>query len=137
MKTPQLPISYTPYLIKTAFLHISTHTLSTHQPTYQPALSTTPLSYPSRPPPPLSPRSLPPSPRFDEGVNRIFPRMKAFEVVCDAARIKFPVDHILAGKTELSAEAVTYAFGPGIHYLLYLTISPHYSTLLPSLPLLL
>ena len=63
--------------------------------------------------------------------------MKAFEVVCDAARIKFPVDHILAGKTELSAEAVTYAFGPGIHYLLYLTISPHYSTLLPSLPLLL
>ena len=50
--------------------------------------------------------------RFDEGVKRIFPRMKAFEVVCDAARIKFPVDHILSGQTELSKEAVTYAFGP-------------------------
>jgi len=28
--------------------------------------------------------------RFDEGVKRIFPRMKAFEKVCDAAKIKFP-----------------------------------------------
>ncbi len=50
--------------------------------------------------------------RFDEGVARIYPRMKAFELVCDKARIKFPVDHILVGKTELSQEAVTYAFGP-------------------------
>ena len=50
--------------------------------------------------------------RFDEGVARIYPRMKAFETVCDKARIKFPIDHILASKTELSQEAVTYAFGP-------------------------
>ena len=50
--------------------------------------------------------------RFDDGVARIYPRMKAFEQVCDKARIKFPVDHILANKTELSQEAVTYAFGP-------------------------
>ena len=28
--------------------------------------------------------------RFDEGVKRVFPRMKAFEKVCDAAKIKFP-----------------------------------------------
>ena len=32
--------------------------------------------------------------------------------MCDKARIRFPVDHILVGKTELSEEAVTYAFGP-------------------------
>ena len=50
--------------------------------------------------------------RFDEGVARIYPRMKAFEGVCDKARIRFPVDHILARRTELSQEAVTYAFGP-------------------------
>ena len=30
------------------------------------------------------------SARFDEGVKRIFPRMKEFEKVCDAAKIKFP-----------------------------------------------
>jgi hypothetical protein len=45
-------------------------------------------------------------------VARIYPRMKAFEQVCDKARIRFPVDHILAKRTELSQEAVTYAFGP-------------------------
>jgi len=28
--------------------------------------------------------------RFDDGVGRVFPRMKAFEAVCDAAKIKFP-----------------------------------------------
>ena len=50
--------------------------------------------------------------RFDEGVARIYPRMKAFELVCDKARIRFPIDHILASRTELSKEAVTYAFGP-------------------------
>ena len=50
--------------------------------------------------------------KFDEGVIRIYPRMKAFEKVCDDARIKFPVDHLIAHQTELSEEAVTYAFGP-------------------------
>ena len=30
--------------------------------------------------------------RVDEGFRRIFPRMKAFEKVCDAAKIKFPGD---------------------------------------------
>jgi hypothetical protein len=49
--------------------------------------------------------------RFDDGVSRIYPRMKAFELVCNAAKIKFPIDHIVAGKTELSKEAVTYNFG--------------------------
>ena len=49
--------------------------------------------------------------RFDDGVVRIYPRMKAFELVCNAAKIKFPIDHIVAGKTELSKEAVTYNFG--------------------------
>ena len=39
-------------------------------------------------------------------------QLKEFEAVCDRATIRFPVDHIQSAKTELSAEAVTYAFGP-------------------------
>jgi chromosome segregation ATPase len=52
------------------------------------------------------------SARFDEGVARIYPRLKAFELVCDAARIRFPVDHIQQHRTELSTQAVVEAFGP-------------------------
>jgi hypothetical protein len=50
--------------------------------------------------------------RMDPGVLEIYPQMKAFEAVCDKYKIGFPVDHILAGKTELSEEAVARAFGP-------------------------
>ena len=52
------------------------------------------------------------SARFDDGVKRIFPRMKEFEKTCDLAKIRFPIDHLIAKRTELSQEAVTYAFGP-------------------------
>ena len=96
------------------------------------------------------------SARFDEAVNRVYPRMKSFETTTDLAGIRvrvnttlfhpitnfishllifltfllpsfllfcsslfnylyssqFPVDHILAGKTELSEDAILMAFGP-------------------------
>ena len=41
-----------------------------------------------------------------------YPKLKAFEKVCDASQIPFPVDHITAGKTELSPQAVASTFGP-------------------------
>jgi hypothetical protein len=50
--------------------------------------------------------------RTDPGVIELFPKLKEFESVCDRAKIRFPVDHIEAGWTELSEDAVTYAFGP-------------------------
>jgi hypothetical protein len=34
-----------------------------------------------------------------------------FEQVCDSHGILFPIDHIVAGKTALSTQAVTDAFG--------------------------
>ena len=52
------------------------------------------------------------SARLDDGVGRVYPRLKAFEAVCDAAKIRFPVDHIQQSKTELSRQAVLEAFGP-------------------------
>ena len=55
----------------------------------------------------------------DEGVKEVFSAMKAFEAICDRAKIKFPVDHLEKGWTELNEEAITYAFGPdfvGLHH---------------------
>ena len=49
--------------------------------------------------------------RFDEGVIRVYPRLKEFEKVCDTVLIRFPIDHLMTQRTELSAEAVMYAFG--------------------------
>ena len=45
--------------------------------------------------------------QWDEGVMRIYPKFKEFEKVCSMVHIKFPIDHILASKTELSMEAVS------------------------------
>ena len=33
--------------------------------------------------------------RYDEGVQRIYPKLKDFEKYCDAALIPFPIDHIV------------------------------------------
>jgi hypothetical protein len=41
----------------------------------------------------------------------VYPRLKEFERVCDEARIRFPIDHLVGGRTELTVEAVRAAFG--------------------------
>ena len=50
--------------------------------------------------------------RDDLAVERVYERLKMFEVVCDNALIKFPIDHLTLRLTELSEEAVKYNFGP-------------------------
>lgn len=50
--------------------------------------------------------------RFHRSVARIYPRLKQFERVCDAARIRFPVDHVISRKTQLSVQHVLTTFGP-------------------------
>ena len=50
--------------------------------------------------------------RSDDGVARVYPRLKEFEKVCDAAGIHFPVDHVVARKTQLSVQHVLNTFGP-------------------------
>ena len=39
--------------------------------------------------------------RYDEGVVRVYPMLKEFEVVCNAANIRFPIDHLIARKTQV------------------------------------
>ena len=52
------------------------------------------------------------SAKFDAGVIRIYPKLKAFEQQCASAGLdQFPIDHVEARRTELSAEAVTKSFG--------------------------
>lgn len=48
--------------------------------------------------------------RFDDGVQRIYPRLKEFESHCDQAGVPFPIDHLVAGKRELASESIAYAF---------------------------
>jgi hypothetical protein len=50
----------------------------------------------------------------DDTVLLVYRRMKALEAACDAARIKIPLDDIMAAKTELSPAAVLHAFGPDV-----------------------
>ena len=50
--------------------------------------------------------------RFDDGVARIYPRMKAFERACNEADIPFALDHVLAQRTHLTEEFVGYAVDP-------------------------
>ena len=52
------------------------------------------------------------SAKFDAGVIRIYPKLKSFEQQCSSAGLdQFPIDHVEARRTELSAEAVTKSFG--------------------------
>jgi len=51
-------------------------------------------------------------PCFPQGVVRMYPLLKQLERICDESKIRFPVDHIGGRKSELSVEAITFAFGP-------------------------
>ena len=61
------------------------------------------------------------SAKFDPGVIRLYPKLKAFEQQCASAGLEqFPIDHVEARRTELSAEAVATSFGTNFvsnHYL--------------------
>ncbi len=48
----------------------------------------------------------------DEGFVRISPLLRRFESLCDLARIRLPLDHVVARQTELSAGAAAAHFGP-------------------------
>ncbi len=48
----------------------------------------------------------------DEGFLRISPLLRRFESLCDLARVRLPLDHVVARKTELSVGAVAAHFGP-------------------------
>ena len=50
--------------------------------------------------------------RYDEGVRRVYPRLYAFQQVCDGAYVPFPADHIIARKTGLTVQAIVQAYGP-------------------------
>ena len=62
--------------------------------------------------------------RYDDGVVRVYPVLKEFEVVCNAANIRFPIDHLIARKTQLSVQ-VTYPM-----------LSPHNSNRIHVNPLI-
>ena len=47
----------------------------------------------------------------DPGVLSIYDSLKEFEKVCDEFKLPFPIDHLIASATELSKEAVEYAYG--------------------------
>ena len=49
--------------------------------------------------------------RHDEGVVRVYDRLRAFEHICDEAAVKFPIDHLTLRLSELSEEAVKYSYG--------------------------
>jgi hypothetical protein len=49
--------------------------------------------------------------RLDEGVQRVYPKLKEFERHCDQAGVPFPIDHVMAGKKELASESIAYAYG--------------------------
>ena len=48
----------------------------------------------------------------DEGVQEVYPCLKAMDDLCDKVGIRFPIDHIAASKCELSQEAIRFAYGP-------------------------
>ena len=45
-------------------------------------------------------------------MQAVYPALTALDELCSKAAIRFPIDHIMAGKTELCKEALTYAYGP-------------------------
>ena len=45
-------------------------------------------------------------------MQAVYPALTALDELCSKAAIRFPIDHVLAGKTELCKEALTYAYGP-------------------------
>jgi hypothetical protein len=50
--------------------------------------------------------------RYDEGVRRVYPKLYAFQQLCDGAYIPFPADHIIGRRTELTVQAIVQAYGP-------------------------
>ena len=45
-------------------------------------------------------------------MQAVYPALTALDELCSKAAIRFPIDHIMTGKTELCKEALTYAYGP-------------------------
>ena len=47
----------------------------------------------------------------DDGVARVYPKLKELQLLCDGAKIKLPIDHVKAKKTKLTAEHIVASYG--------------------------
>jgi hypothetical protein len=47
----------------------------------------------------------------DRRVNSVYPKLKLFQLVCNEAQIKVPLDHMLKGKVELDSNMLILSFG--------------------------
>ena len=47
----------------------------------------------------------------DDGVARVYPKLKELQLLCDGAKIKLPIDHVKAKRTKLTAEHITLSYG--------------------------
>jgi len=48
----------------------------------------------------------------DPAVQDVYPSLKALDELCLKVEVKFPLDHIAVGKTQLCQEAIRWAYGP-------------------------
>jgi len=47
----------------------------------------------------------------DDGVARVYPKLKELQLLCDGAKIKLPIDHVKAKRPKLTAEHITASYG--------------------------